>query len=596
VNVRPLLLGLLFLTTALAGCASDTTQTDTTTDTPAGLVPVEERHKQPYVVDTYYSHPLQAGPYKELPVQSFFVDVQLPATSGGAAVIGGAGPLNKPRVHLGLFLPDVPEGTQVPVIADVGPYYNDFDLPATSNETRRLGGFLIKNFVPHGYAVAQVSVFGSGESNHCMDLMGPDEQAGIDAAVTWLGTQSWSNGKVGLIGRSYDGSTPWEAAAMGNPHLATVVPISGLMGMHELMWRNGSAETRAPIMHNVVYGAFGIDSDPERGHADPEDVQTLCQSYLSGPAVGAAAVVTGSNLEQHPYWKERYFFDRVVQNYNGSIYYIHGLQDWNVDPHMAFPYYNLLRDAGFEMKGLFGQWGHMYPDRPSEHTNLPVGHGKEAYPNSVRYDWAQDLLEWFDHYLKGTGPKPALHVEVQDNQGQWRIESGDYPVRGLARKSIPHTELTTAGNGVIVPRGPALTYEGKLENRTHISGNVYLVMQVRPLASGGQIYAELSADGLRLGHGIMDLRYTTGRMQPVAPGVTMPLAIEFEVMDAVVPAGASITLKLADTGRDYLPAASPSPVLVESFKLELPLLPEGHGLAFSPPKWSGKASGSAAQP
>ena len=41
--------------------------------------------------------------------------------------------------------------------------------------------------------------------------MGHDEQAGIKAAVDWLGTQSWSNGKVGAIGKSYDGSTPWNA-------------------------------------------------------------------------------------------------------------------------------------------------------------------------------------------------------------------------------------------------------------------------------------------------------------------------------------------------------------------------------------------------
>ena len=42
--------------------------------------------------------------------------------------------------------------------------------------------------------------------------MGTDEQRGIDAAVTWLGTQTWSNGNVGIIGKSYDGSTPWQAA------------------------------------------------------------------------------------------------------------------------------------------------------------------------------------------------------------------------------------------------------------------------------------------------------------------------------------------------------------------------------------------------
>ena len=48
-----------------------------------------------------------------------------------------------------------------------------------------------------------------------MDLMGFAEQEGINAAVEWLATQEWSNGNVGMIGKSYDGSTPWQAAMYG---------------------------------------------------------------------------------------------------------------------------------------------------------------------------------------------------------------------------------------------------------------------------------------------------------------------------------------------------------------------------------------------
>ena len=44
-----------------------------------------------------------------------------------------------------------------------------------------------------------------------MDFMGLSEQMGIDAAVTWLGTQEWINGNVGIVGKSYDGTTPWQA-------------------------------------------------------------------------------------------------------------------------------------------------------------------------------------------------------------------------------------------------------------------------------------------------------------------------------------------------------------------------------------------------
>ena len=199
-----------------------------------------------------FSRVSMPGLYEIGAVQSVYVSVpSITASDGGAGITGGA------EVHLGLWLPviegcdftasNLSEECKVPVISEVGPYYDDGDVSATT-PADRLGRFLIENYVPHGYGVAQVSVFGTGNSNHCMDLMGTDEQRGIDAAVTWLGEQPWSNGKVGMIGKSYDGSTPWQAATFGNPYLSTIVPMSGLIGVHELMWRNGSMEARGAIM------------------------------------------------------------------------------------------------------------------------------------------------------------------------------------------------------------------------------------------------------------------------------------------------------------------------------------------------------------
>ena len=172
---------------------------------------------------------------------------------------------------------NVSEECKVPVLADVGPYYDIEDVSATT-PADRLGRFLIENYMPHGYAVAQVSVFGTGNSNKLHGLNGTDEQRGIDAAVSFLGEASWSNGKVGLIeGKSYDGSTPWQAATFGNPYLATIVPMSGLIGVHELMWRNGSMEARGPIMHNGVYGSFERDGDGG-------DAENLCEGYIEEPS------------------------------------------------------------------------------------------------------------------------------------------------------------------------------------------------------------------------------------------------------------------------------------------------------------------------
>ena len=91
---------------------------------------------------------------------------------------------------------------------------------------------------------------------------------------------------------------------------------------------------------------------------------------------------------------------------------------------MAVPTINRLIDAGIEARGLFGQWDHDYPDRPVQLDDRSElgGYGGEAFPEMIRYDWMQDMLEWFDYYLKDIGEQPGQWIEIQSNQGSWRIE------------------------------------------------------------------------------------------------------------------------------------------------------------------------------
>ena len=80
-------------------------------------------------------------------------------------------------------------------------------------------------------------------------------------------------------------------------------------------------------------------------------------TYLSGGMVDV----------RKPYWTD-VLSCNVRQNYNGSIYIIQGMQDWNVDPHMAFPAHQIVEAAGID-KTLAGQWAHDYQDRKSGHEH-----------------------------------------------------------------------------------------------------------------------------------------------------------------------------------------------------------------------------------
>jgi len=553
-------------------------------------VPVWERSDWPYITNQSYSYVMELGGYTILETDNdwnsthHFVNFDLPLSEGGSAPNG--------IVSLAVWLPDVPEGVTVPVIAEFGPYFDEtsVDTPSIEVPGTWLGQMIIDQILPHGYAFAQVSVMGTGRSNHCMDLMGNAEQLGVDAAVTWLGSQDWSNGAVSMIGKSYDGSTPWQAATFGNEYLKTIVPISGLIGVMELMWKNGSSEARAPIMHNGVYGSYGIDGDQE-------DIGNVCPDYIIGPGTGVAAYMWGGEVAG-TYWEERYFLDRVLQNYGGSVYLIQGMHDWNVDPHMAIPVINQLIDAGIESKGLFGQWDHDYPDRPDYHFNRSgEGRGREAYPEMVRFDWMQDLLEWFDWYLKGVGEKPGLFVEIQSNQGQWRIEDR-YPPQNMETISfeLGGEMMNVAGSTTIFPNGNfGPIYESNpLDEDIWISGLPRLHIDVTTATLGGQIYAlmeDCSEDGncIHIGHAIMDLRYHEGGEEeqtwlPVFESINAKL--EFFAMDAQIEAGHILRLSLASTGEDYLPASTSSIVQISegsNSNLLIDIIQSEDKILFDPP-------------
>lgn len=556
-------------------------------------VEVWERYKLPYETGGDFGVALEVGPYEIMPTENawnsthHFVEYTLPLEEGGAAPNG--------LISLAVWRPLVPEGTLVPVIAESGPYFQEASVETPSIEVPGswLGQMFIDQILPHGYAFAQISVSGTGRSNHCMDLMGNAEQLGNDAAVRWLGEQSWSNGAVALIGKSYDGSTPWQAAMFGSEHdyLKTIVPISGLIGVKELMWKNGSSEARAPIMHNGVYGSYGLDGDEE-------DYQNLCPDYIIGPGTGVSAYVFGSEVAG-TYWEERYFLDRVIENYKGSVYLIQGMHDWNVDPHMAVPTINRLIDAGIDARGLFGQWDHDYPDRPvqlDDRSDLG-GRGGEAFPEMIRFDWMQDMLEWFDYYLKDIGEQPGQWIEIQSNQGSWRIEDR-YPAADTTVQSFElgsdmsniggtTTVLPDASNGPVWESAP-------LETDLYFGGLPRLHVDVTTATLGGQLYALLEDcddqnNCIHLGHAIMDLRYHAGgdQIQTWTPVVeTINAKMEFFAMDAEVEAGHVLRLSLLSTGEDYLPASTSSVVFVQegaASTLQIDVFDPSERRYFTPP-------------
>ena len=84
--------------------------------------------------------------------------------------------------------------------------------------------------------------------------------------------------------------------------------------------------------------------------------------------------------------------------------------------------------------------------------------------------------------------------------------------------------------------------------------------------------------GLRLGHATMDIRYHAGGYdaQTVIPGVAVTMMMEFQAIDAILPAGHGLLFIMSDQGEDYLAPACGNActvhVLPSSSTLELPII------------------------
>jgi uncharacterized protein len=97
----------------------------------------------------------------------------------------------------------------------------------------------------NGFIVIYADIRGSWNSEGDLTLMSPKEVEDVYDLIEWAGKQSWSNGKVGMIGVSYLAITQWRVAAVHPPHLAAIIPWEGASDYYrELGFHGGIRETQ----------------------------------------------------------------------------------------------------------------------------------------------------------------------------------------------------------------------------------------------------------------------------------------------------------------------------------------------------------------
>ncbi|HEX7131068.1 MAG TPA: CocE/NonD family hydrolase [Iamia sp.] len=81
-------------------------------------------------------------------------------------------------------------------------------------------------YAARGYVVVAVNMRGSGCSGGAFDYYEPATSTDGYDVIETVATQSWSNGRVGMVGISYSGISQLYVAATQPPHLRAITPLS----------------------------------------------------------------------------------------------------------------------------------------------------------------------------------------------------------------------------------------------------------------------------------------------------------------------------------------------------------------------------------
>ncbi|KAJ5642827.1 hypothetical protein N7490_006827 [Penicillium lividum] len=141
--------------------------------------------------------------------------------------------------------------TPVPVIVTYGPYgkdipYKDFHPdsfsevnPEQKSEHSSWETPDPKYWTSQGYAVVRADERGTGQSTGKLDTMSRGTSEAFFDVVEWAAEQTWSNGKVGLLGISYYAGSQWRVAARQPKGLACIIPWEGMSDYYRDRCRHG---------------------------------------------------------------------------------------------------------------------------------------------------------------------------------------------------------------------------------------------------------------------------------------------------------------------------------------------------------------------
>lgn len=466
-----------------------------------------------------------------------------------------------------------------------------------------------------GYVSVRLDLAGSGDSTGVLaDEYAAEEQEDIVAAIAWLSEQTWCDGRVGMIGKSWGGFNALQVAAHRPPALGAIVSVC-------------STDDRFGDDVHFMGGCLLVDGI---------DWGSALQAYLPLPPDPA---VLGDGWRA--VWEERlanltFPLETWLSHLRRDSYWKHGsiCEDYGrveVPSLLVGGWVDGYRTALLRMtarlpgpvKCIMGPWAHMYP-----HDAVP----------GPKIGFLQEVVRWFDHWLKGVANEvaaaPKLRAFVQDSEtprthytvraGRW-IGEPEWPSPSIAAATWHLTDdgLVEAPGRLTecaVPYqlaigqfggdwgGTAMPYELPPDQRyddclslsfdstalsapLEILGEGSMRLRVRsdkPTAMLALRLNDMHPDGAvsKVMTGLLNLtyRHDPEHPEPLVPGEWYEVVIRLGANGYRFPAGHRLRLALSPS---YWPVAWPSPERVHleisapcSIELPLRTAPQEHDVVF----------------
>ena len=332
---------------------------------------------------------------------------------------------------------DTPD-SRLPTVLIRTPYNN------ASYENIRKGRALADD----GYACVIQDVRGRWDSDGPWSPFVAEPEDGFDTQA-WIAEQPWSNGRIGMSGRSYLGSVQWLSAHLAHPSLACLAPQSICVDYLTGLVRPGGAFQLGVLVNwglrvagrtaqsidfenwTEICRVLPLDDIPRYAGRD----LAFWRDWLHLPATDPY----WASIDTRPYWNDI----TVPAFVMGGWYDLYAPQ--------AFDQFNGLRLHGGSAEArqsrlIMGPWPHhLGSDLPTAPRTGDIDFGAAAVVN-------MNALErtWFDRWLKGNGQAsandPPLRLFVM-GVNQWRDEH-EWP---LARTDWQPWHLHSGGTAQLRP-------------------------------------------------------------------------------------------------------------------------------------------------